>query len=239
MLNNKKKFVAALSILFMIIFGFFSLSWARIPEKGDKISIFCFAINEDNKIEFNNPLFSILESILIENGFKVHTPTDVPLVSKEILQYTIVKNKEQKDVEDKTGRVYLELGSDGSAKIESENGLAAYTKVEISSLEWELDKKKALESLEATDSTYALFLTATSEDITESLSKKFRLSGQRSVRASIIMSLVELEEKIIVKSFYDEIPSMDTSVSSAAIKGWRILINNGINEWFKNEVTDK
>ena len=239
MFIKKKKLIITLSILFMITFGFVLLSWAGIPEKGDKISIFCFAINENNEITLNNPLFSILESILIENGFKVYTPADVPLVSKEVLQYTIVKNKEQKDVEDKTGRVYLELGSDGSAKIESENGLAAYTKVEISSIEWELDKKKALESLEVTDSNYALFLTATSEDITESLSKNFRLSGQKSVRAFIVMSLVELEEETTVKSFYDEIPSMDTSVSSAAIKGWRILINNGINEWFKNEVTDK
>ncbi|MBL7108045.1 MAG: hypothetical protein ISS38_01925 [Candidatus Cloacimonetes bacterium] len=239
MLNNKKKLVVALSILFMITFGFFSSSWAIIPEKGNKISIFCFAINENNEIKFNNPLFSILESVLIENGFKVLTPADVPLVSKEVLQYTIVKNKEQKYVEDKTGRVYLELGSDGSAKIESENGLAAYTKVEISSLEWELDKKKALESLEATDSTYALFLTATSEDITESLSKNFRLSSQKSVRASIVMSLVELGEETTVKSFYDEKPSMDTSTSSAAIKGWKVLIKNGINEWFKTDNKDK
>ena len=204
---------------------------AQIPEKGDKIALFCLTKQINEGIDFNNPLIPILENSLIDKGFNVYTSPVTPLISKQMLQYTLVENIELKGKETKTGRLYFELGCDGLAKIESENGLAVYSKIEISSVEWILDKEKSWKLLDGKGCNYALFVTAISEEITETLNKK-QLSGQKSVRSSIIMSLIKLKGKSTVKSFYDEIPSMDSSRMQAAVKGWNFLVNKAISQWF-------
>jgi len=206
-----------------------------MPNEGDTIALFCFAQSKDEGIQFNNPLIPILENKLLDKGFNIYTSPITPLASKQILQYTIVENKELKEQEVKTGKLYFELGSDGSAKIESENGFAAYSKLEVSSVEWMLDKEKAWKLITTKKCQYVLFVTGISEDITKSLDNTSQLSGQKSVSSSIIMSLVKINKKTTIKSFYQDIPSMDSSGLRAAINGWRVLIDNAINQWFENQ----
>lgn len=226
-----------LLIIIILVFSSHSLilAFTQMPKEGDTIALFCFAQFKDEGIQFNNPLIPILESKLIEKGFKIYTSSVIPLESKQILQYTIVENRELKGKETKTGKLYFELGSDGSAKIESENGFAAYSKLEVSSIEWMLDKEKAWKLITTKKCQYVLFVTGISEDITKSLNNKSQLSGQKSVSSSIIMSLVDVNKKTTVKSFYNEKPSMDSSGMRAAINGWHVLIDNAINQWFENK----
>ena len=222
--------------LLIIVISFFANIFASIHtiNKDDTIALFCFTENADNKIQFNNPVVPILESKLIERGFKVYTIPITPLASKQMLQYTIVENEELKDYELKTGKLFFELGSDGSVKIESGDGLAAYSKLEINSISWMLDKEKALKIASKNKCQYAIFVTALTDDITKSLNSE-QLNYQKSVSSSIMMSLVEIDTKTTVKSFYQESPSMDSNRFRAATKGWSFLIDNAINQWFEQK----
>lgn len=198
-----------------------------------KTAVFCFSIyrdaNDRQEIQFNDPLIPHLENALQKKGIEVHPSSNTPLVSKEIVEYTLVV--EGKDCE--SGYVYLELQPGDVAKMESVKGLPVFTTVEFSSIHWMLDKEKALNSLKGTDCRYALLTTATAEDQTETIANNKVLSGQRSVRVSIMMNLIDVRENKNIKSFSDELSGMDSNGLRAATRGWKQLIDRAINHWFQ------
>ncbi|NQU05158.1 MAG: hypothetical protein HQ568_03625 [Calditrichaeota bacterium] len=206
------------------------------------VGVFCNVsfVDSDNQREllFENQLNHAVGMILPNYDFKVFNVSDVPLISKEMLQYTLVENADLKGDDVKTGRLKFELGSDGSAKIESEQGFTAYTSVEISSVSWIIDQEKAVKLIK-NSCDYALFITANAEDITNKLSNSNQFSGQRSIRCELLLKLVSTKDNTIVKSFSNEVPSMGSHGLTAANEGWKSLVENAFNQWFKDNSGDK
>lgn len=233
-----KRAIMAFGGLAMLVLLEAALATEPVPpaDKG-KVAVVCFAnfrnADHQNEIQFNTSLTPLLEGMLQEDGFTIHTAGNPPIVSKEVLQYTLVENSGLAGSDAKTGRLYLEIGGDGSAKVESESGIPAYTTMEIHSVEWMLDRDKAFDLLKGSGCRYGLLVSATAEDITAGISNNVQLSGQRSVRAMLTMSLVELSEKTTYKSFADESSAMDASGVRAANKGWKGLAKRAFDEWFK------
>lgn len=233
-LNNLKRVVPACCLMLLILV---SSALAEVPAPGARIAVFTYAEHIDSddqrQIIFTDQIKPYLENKLLEQNMGIESVSSTPLISKTVLEYTLVENAALKEQKTESGKLYLEMGNQGSVKIESTQGLPAYTSMEVSSISWLIDQEKALTiARESNKCDYVLLAKAFSQDITNTLSNRNQLSGQRSVRCEVMLTLINLKTSQQIKSFADELTIMDSSGLRAANRGWKALSDKAVNNWF-------
>jgi hypothetical protein len=249
----KTSFGLGIAVL-IFLGGFVFSAVADAPDITGRIAVFSLSrldkADKDRDVLFDSPVATYCESALQEFDLSACISPPTPLTSRELLQYTLVENSGLRGKDTKTGRLFLEIGADGSARVEAESGLPAFTTVEISSIDWMIDREKAIQSLQKSECRYALLVTATAQDQSSALSSMKSgdfetdtktaydtsrvLANQRSVRSFLSMSLVDVKTGVVVRSFADDMPVMDLNSLHAATKGWKNLIRKAFQEWFQS-----
>jgi len=196
---------------------------------GDSYSVFCFVQMATGKntteIQYDDYLSSYIEGLLISQGnCEVDFVSETPLISKEILEYTLIEDTGTTG-RDNSGRVKLILANDGAMNFESVSGFPVYTKMEISSVHWQLDKENCLRIAEENGSEYAIMISATSEDNTHNIPGNISLNGQKSVTALLKGSVVRIADGKINANIYGIQTVMDGSFIHASNKGWKMILD--------------
>ena len=83
-------------------------------------------------------------------GMNVLLETSTPLVSKEMLEYSIVGTSGE--MSSHTGRVFAEVGPGSELNFRTDKGQSVVIELEIKSISWDIDEAAAYQAAKASDS---------------------------------------------------------------------------------------
>jgi hypothetical protein len=169
--------------------------------------------NNLKKINFSPYSEMAILNQLTEAELNIRIQTDVPIVSKEIVEYTVVSTTGHLSA--LSGFVHLESRADGTLSFTSDKGANVVLKTEVNAIHWILDRKKAIENSKKDGALYTLILEVESEDITANLSNNKQYNSQRSVNILLRASLIDLKTQQSIINYQNDITKMNAVVSSA------------------------
>ena len=149
---------------------------------------------------------AILDS-LRSAGFTIAATAEVPLVSKEIVEYSVVSTTGRMSA--LSGFVHLESGADGSLNFTSDRGATVVLKTEVNSISWIIDRSQAFKLAKDAKAKWLLFVDVEVQDITTALKTNAQSMGaQRSFTVTMIASLSDVAKSTVVLSHSGSVPRM-------------------------------
>jgi hypothetical protein len=172
-------------------------------------------IGTEKRVNFSPYSEAAILSALTDGGLTATLEPTVPLISREVVQYTLVSTAGA--VSALTGFVHLETGADGSLSFLSDRGERVVLKTQVNAVHWMIDKPKAQAEAHQHGDRYVLLAEVESEDITEQLSQKDLFGGQRSYAVTLAASLTDAASGKVVRAYQGRVTKMD-AVQSGAIQ---------------------
>ena len=222
-------------MVFLSILLLWSISYTQQQEKKSIQMCLVERMRENNlkKVNFSPYSESVVSDKLEQAGLNIVTQSEVPLVSKEVVEYNVVSTTGRLSA--LTGYVHLESGPDGSLSFTSDKGANVVLKTEVNSVHWIIDRKKVLADCKKEDIPYLLIVEVESEDMTEKLSNKQQYSSQRSVNTSLSALLIDTKTSKTKTSYRNDITRMNAVVPSAIKEAVEYLATQLVGKLKKNK----
>ena len=202
-------------MFFFSLLSMLGISYAQQREEKSMQLCLVERMREGNhkKVNFSPYSESVVSDVLEQAGINIVVQSEVPLVSKEVVEYNVVSTTGKLSA--LTGYVHLESGSDGSLSFTSDKGANVVLKTEVNSVHWIIDRKKALADCKKEDIKYLLIVEIESEDITDKLSNNQQYSSQHSVNTLLSSMLIDTKTSKIITSYRSDVTRMNAVVPTA------------------------
>lgn len=186
-------------------------------------------------VEFRGPcgsptvpssLGDIVAATAHENGLATKLLGQASLVSREALEYSIVRSVGE--VSHRTGLLFMEAGPGSELTVKTNRGEDVVVKADLTSVCWDVDTESCVHKAKEARADRLLLAKVHAEDLTHTLDCGLRVGHQRSVRVSLTLNLIDLATGNTIGIFSKERRQMDVSVQGAVDEAARSLASEGL-----------
>ncbi len=167
------------------------------------------------KINFSPYAESVINRVLADAGFEIIGGSHPPLVSREVLEYSVVSTTGRLSL--LTGLVHLEAGADGSLSFTSDKGANVVLKTEVNAVHWIVDRARAMEDAIKAGAQRLLVIEVETEDLSGKLTDPEQYSSQRSISVTVAARMTAVPEGKVLAAFSESVTRM-AAVESAAVR---------------------